>query len=128
MITQEVWLDPADPPKGIVLQLRLSTGDEVGVYWEGEEEVFKPQGGQELWYYGPLPELGRWAKLEILAEDMGLEEAQLNNIRFVTHGGRALWDRTLLTAAPPIEEADAALGQPMEVRPNFGQKTPVSSD
>jgi hypothetical protein len=122
MITQEVWLDPADPPKGIVLQLRLSTGDEVGVYWEGEEEVFKPKEGQELWYYGPLPELGEWAKLEILADDMGLEEAQVTGIRFITHGGRAFWDRTVLTAAPPIEEADAALGQPMEVRPDLGQK------
>jgi hypothetical protein len=119
MITQEVWLDPSDPPKGIALQLRLSTDDEVGVYWEGEEEVFKPEEGQELWYYGPLPELGEWARMEILAEDMGLEEAQVNSIRFVTHGGRALWDRTLLTAAPPIEEAEGPLETPTGVRPSL---------
>lgn len=106
MITQEVWLDPADPPKGIALQLKLSTGDEVGVYWEGEEEVFKPEEGQELWYYGPLPELGQWTTLEILAEDMGLEEAQVTGIRFVTWGGRVLWNRTLLTQAPPIVNSD----------------------
>ncbi len=120
MITQECWLDPANPPKGIALQFRLSSGDEVGVYWEGEEEVFKPQEGQELWYYGPLPELGQWAKLEILAEDMGLEEAQVTGIRFVTHGGRVLWDRTALTAAPPIEEARDILEPPTGVRPNMG--------
>jgi len=123
MITQQVWLDPANPPKGIALQFRLSSGDEVGVYWEGEEEVFKPQEGQELWYYGPLPELDQWAKLEILAEDMGLEEAQVTGIRFVTHGGRVLWDRTALTAAPPIEEARDILEPPTGVRPNLGQKT-----
>ncbi|MDO8730887.1 MAG: hypothetical protein Q7J69_06875, partial [Candidatus Omnitrophota bacterium] len=95
MIIQEVWLDPADPPKGIALQFKLSTGDEVGVYWEGEEELFKPEEGQELWYYGPLPELGQWTKLEILAEDMGLEEAQVAGIRFVTWDGRVLWNRTV---------------------------------
>ena len=123
MIVQEVWLDPAAPPMGIALQLRLSTGDEVGVYWEGEEEVFKPKQGEELWYYGPMPELGQWAKLEILVEDLGLEEAQVTGIRFVTYDGRALWDRTLLTAAPPIEEAETAL-DPAQVRPDLGNRTP----
>ena len=120
MITQEVWLDPANPPKGIALQLRLTTGDEVGVYWEGEEEVFKPQEGQELWYYGLLPELGQWAKLEILVEDMGLEDAQVAGVRFVTHGGRVLWDKTVLTAAPPIEEEGGPSENPMGIRPDFG--------
>ena len=114
MITQDVWLDPADPPKAISLQLKLATGDEVGVYWEGEEEVFKPEEGKELWYYGPLPELGQWAKLEILAEDMGLEEAQVIGIRFLAWGGRVLWNRTALTQAPPIEEANDLPDQPAE--------------
>jgi hypothetical protein len=123
MITQEVWLDPADPPKGIALQLKLATGDEVGVYWEGEEEVFNPQEGQELWYYGPLPGLDQWAKLEILAEDLGLEEGQITGIRFVTYDGWVLWARTVLTQAPPIEEADDLLGQPIEVRPTLGERS-----
>ena len=114
MITQDVWLDPADPPKGFALQFKLATGDEVGVYWEGEEEVFKPEEGKELWYYGPLPELGQWTKLEILAEDMGLEEAQVTGIRFLTWGGRVLWNRTVLTQAPPIEEASDLLDKPAE--------------
>ena len=123
MITQEVWLDPADPPQGIALQLKLATGDEVGVYWEGEEEVFKPEEGRELWYYGLLPELGQWTKLEILAEDMGLEDAQVTEIRFVTWGGRVLWNRTVLTQAPPIEEADTLLNQPVKVRPSMGDRS-----
>ena len=120
MITQEVWLDPADPPKGIALKLKLSTGDEVGVYWEAEEEVFKPGESQELWYYGPLPEMGKWVRLELLAEDMGLEDAVVTGVRFVTYDGRVLWDRTVLTEAPSVEKAQDFLEGPIEVRPNIG--------
>ena len=120
MITQEVWLDPADPPKGIALKLKLSTGDEVGVYWEAEEEVFKPGESQELWYYGPLPEMGKWVRLELLAEDMGLEDAVVTGVRFVTYDGRVLWDRTVLTEAPSVEKAQDFSEGPIEVRPNIG--------
>ena len=102
MVTQQVWLDPKDPPKGIMLKFKLaSTGEEVGVYWEGEEEVFLPAEEEEVWYYGLLPELGQWATLEVLAEDLGLDEEQVSGIRFMTFDGRALWDKTTLTQAPP---------------------------
>ena len=122
MITQQVWLDPKDPPKGISLRFRLSTGEEVGVYWEAEEEVFKPDETQELWYYGPLPELDKWTTLEVLAEDLGLENGQITGVRFTTYDGRVLWDRTVLTAAPPIEEAQDLLEEPVGIRPNPGTK------
>ncbi len=128
MIFQDVWLDPADPPQGIALQLKLATGDEVGVYWEGEEEVFKPEDGQELWYYGPLPELGQWTKLEILAEDMGLEDSQVTEVRFVTWDGRVLWNRTVLMQAPPLEEADTLLNHPVDIRPTLGNRSSVNSN
>ena len=121
MITQEVWLDPADPPKGIALQLRLGAGEEAGVYWEGEEEVFKPQESQELWYYGSLPELDKWTTLSVLAEDLGLEDDQVTGVRFVTFNGRALWDKTILTQAPSIEEPAEEPSGPLEIRPSFGE-------
>jgi hypothetical protein len=104
MIAQQVWLDPKDPPRGMALQFQLSTGEKVGVYWEGEEEVFNPAEFEELWYYGMLPELGKWLSLDILAEDLGLEDRQVTGLMFVTFDGRALWDKTSLKEAPPLEE------------------------
>ena len=109
-ILQEVWLDPKDPPSGIAVRFRLAGGDEAGVYWEGEQEVFTPGEYEELWYYGLLPELGKWTQLEILAEDLGLEGEEITGVRFMTYGGRALWDRTILTELP-LEEEAAAPGQ-----------------
>ena len=105
MIVQQVWLDPQDPPKGIMLKFKLDTGEEVGVYWEAEEEVFKPAKDEETWFYGVLPELGRWSPLEVLAEDLGLEQEKIVGISFVTFDGRALWDKTVVTevpAEPPV--------------------------
>ena len=117
LLRQQVWLDPQNPPKGIALQFKTQMGKEVGVYWEGEEEVFTPEGYEEMWYQGLLPELGQWATLEILAEDMGLEDDQVTGLAFVTFDGRALWGKTLLTEAPPLEGEGEASDFPTPVRP-----------
>jgi len=108
MIIQQVWLDPQDPPKGILMKFALANGEEVGVYWEGEQEVFSPGDEEELWYYGLLPELGKWTSLEILAEDLGLEGEQIKGIKFATFDGRALWDKTSITKASPVAEIGSA--------------------
>ncbi|MBI1953077.1 MAG: hypothetical protein HYS41_03015 [Candidatus Omnitrophica bacterium] len=106
MISQTVWLDPQDPPRGIMLKVKTETGEEAGVYWEGEEEVFVPADEEEVFYYGLLPELGKWVTLEVLAEDLGLEDEKIAQITFVTFDGRVLWDKTVLTEAPPAEEVE----------------------
>ncbi len=102
MIVQQVWLDPQDPPRGIMLKFKLASGEEVGVYWEGEEEVFTPKEDEQVWYYGLLPELGKWASMEILAEDLGLEGEKLVGVSFITFDGRVLWDKTEIAKAPPL--------------------------
>jgi len=106
LLSQQVWLDPSNPPQGISIRFKVAGGEEVGVYWEGEEEVFLPvEEHAEIWYYGILPEFGQWVTLSIFVEDMALEEAPIEAIRFVTFGGRVLWDQTVLTVAPPFEES-----------------------
>ena len=104
MFVQQVWLDPKDPPKGIMLKFKLASGEQVGVYWEGEQEVFNPADNEEVWYYGLLPELGTWASLNVLVEDLGLEDEKVTGLSYVTYDGRALWDKTSLTQAPAIAE------------------------
>lgn len=100
LVLQEVWLDPKDPPQGIALRFILADGSEVGVYWEGEREVFEPGQHGELWYYGVMPQFGVWTELQVLVEDLGIEDREVVGVEYVTHGGRALWDRTILKGAP----------------------------
>jgi len=104
-----VWLDPADPPRGVMIKFTLETGEETGVYWEGEEEVFTPGEEEEIWYYGLLPEYGTWTPLVVTAEDLGIEDTRLSGITFVTYDGQAWWDRTVVRPAsaapvPPSPE------------------------
>ena len=106
LVIQQVWLDPADPPKGIMMKFKLTSGEEIGVYWEGEEEVFNPAENEETWYYGLLPELGKWTPLEVFVEDLGMESQQVTGLTFATFGGRVLWDTTTITEAPPAEEME----------------------
>lgn len=103
MLVQQVWLDPQDPPQGIAMRFKLDSGEEVGVYWEGEKEVFTPNEYEELWYYGMLPEMGKWVSLEVLAEDLGLEDGRIAGITFSTFDGHVLWGKTSITEAPPLE-------------------------
>ncbi len=112
-VVTSVWLDPANPPKGIMIKFTLANGEETGVYWEGEEEVFNPGEDEEVWYYGLLPEFGAWAPLAVAAEDLGIEDASVKTITFVTHGGRVLWDKTVvheMAEVPPAAAAPASSG------------------
>lgn len=106
-LVTSVWLDPADPPRGLMLKFTLENGEETGVYWEGEEEVFNPGEEEEVWYYGLLPEYGTWTPLSVVAEDLGIEDAKVKGIAFITYDGRVLWDRTIVRQAPALPEVPA---------------------
>ncbi len=121
MIVQQVWLDPKDPPKGIMLKFKLASGEEVGVYWEGEEEVFTPNEDEQVWYYGLLPQLGKWASLQVLAEDLGLSDEKITGISFVTFDGRVLWDKTEITKAPPLGQEENSVDIPQ----GLSQSAPI---
>ena len=107
------------------MRFKLPGDEEVGVYWEGEQEVFAPGEYEEMWYYGLLPELGKWTQLEILAEDLGLEGKEIAGIRFMTYGGRVLWDRTILTELPLEKESPASSKASVPSLPDAGKKNPA---
>ncbi len=105
-IEQYVYLDPCNMPKGIMLKFRFeSEGNEgdIGIYREGEEEVFIFNNDEPMLYEGTLPNAGRWEKLEICCNDLGLVGAKLTGISFVTYGGKANWDLTRITSLKDSE-------------------------
>ncbi len=92
-----VYLDPAKPPQGILLRFRFEAegreGD-IGVYKEGEKEVFIFNDDEAVIYDGILPEPGKWAKWSVDPDDLGLSGAKIEGISFVVYGGKANWART----------------------------------
>lgn len=104
-IVQYVYLDPATPPKGIMLKLYLANGEELGTYWEGEEEVFAGVVNYETtWYMDVLPQPGRWIRLEVIAEELGIEGESLVGMSFITADGKAYWDKTSISQGRSISE------------------------
>ncbi len=88
-----VYLDPARPPKQIMLQ--WNTGGWMHrAYWGGNLVDFGRDGTTERVRMGPLPEAGKWVRLEVEAARVGIDPAMvIRGWAFTQHGGTAYWDR-----------------------------------
>jgi hypothetical protein len=98
IIAQYVYLDPQNPPKGIMLKIFTVDEDKtIDLYWEAEEEVFVDTVEyMEAWYMGFLPKTGAWQKLEIKMKELELAPIDIIGISFICYNGRAYWDRTVI--------------------------------
>ncbi len=102
-----VYLDPANPPKSIMLQFndgtwehRANWGDEDAIGFGAKNTTAKRLGGA-------LPKTGEWVRLEVSAADVGLQPGiKLNGWAFTQFGGTCYWDRAGImtrSVAPPTE-------------------------
>lgn len=85
-----VYLDPENPPSAVMLEVKAEGWKHRG--WWGKEEILAdvPEGERER--LGDIPEAGEWVRLEMSAEEMGLNRrTPIRGIAFVQHGGRAWW-------------------------------------
>ena len=91
-----VWLDPDNPPQTVMLQ--FNDGDwNHRAFW-GEDKIgFGVIGrdGPDHRPMGDLPPKGKWVRLEVEPEVIGLKlGSQLNGMGFVQYGGLAYWDKS----------------------------------
>ncbi|HYO63781.1 MAG TPA: Calx-beta domain-containing protein [Pyrinomonadaceae bacterium] len=87
-----VYLDPANPPSQVMLQWNDGTW-EHRAYWGANLLPWGVDGTAGRRYMGPLPPTGRWVRLEVPANVVGLEGRNVNGMAFSLYGGRATWDR-----------------------------------
>lgn len=89
-----VYLDPADPPKAIMLQYH--TGEwRHRANW-GDEDVipFGEKGTSQKLLLGALPALGEWVRLEVSAEQLNLKPGtKIDGLAFTQYGGTVYWDK-----------------------------------
>lgn len=96
-----VYLDPARMPRQVMLQWHAGNWDHR-VYW-GENLI--PWGTDNTvsrQYMGPLPPPGRWVRLEVPAETVGLEGRIVEGMAFTLFDGMATWDRSGKRALQPV--------------------------
>lgn len=89
-----VWIDAQDPPKALMLQYfkggwlhRAVWGDYDAIDWGARNTT-------ERVLIGPLPEAGKWARLEVDAARLGLKAGdQLTGFALTQFGGMVFWDK-----------------------------------
>ncbi|HBI43305.1 MAG TPA: hypothetical protein DDY78_10680 [Planctomycetales bacterium] len=97
-----VWLDPKNPPKEIMLQFNDGSW-EHRAYWGGNHIDWGVEKTPNRLPMGPLPEVGKWTRLEVDAQAVGLADgANMNGIAFTQFDGTVYWDKAgLVTRTPP---------------------------
>jgi mono/diheme cytochrome c family protein len=107
-----VYLDSKNPPETVQLQFNDGSWDHRA-YW-GADKGFAPgQNGPKNLKMGELPETGKWVRLEVSAESVGLKEgAELNGWAFTQFGGTVYWDHAgsvTVASLPPEQLASLSL-------------------
>ena len=89
-----VWLDPNDPAREIMLQWRTKRADwGHRAYWGENLIMFGADGTPERLHKGELPANGAWIRLEIEAEEVGLQAGdEITGWAFSQHTGTVAWD------------------------------------
>ncbi len=116
-----VYLDPANPPREIMLGWSDGTSWSHLAYWGENLIPWGTDGTADQWPMGALPPPGVWTRLEVPASAVNLEGRTLSGMGFVQYDGRATWDLAGKSAPdsgggppppPAIDEAMLQVPQP----------------
>jgi hypothetical protein len=88
-----VYVDPADPPEEVMIQFFSGGTWKHRAVWGQDIIEFGARGTPERFVAGPLPEAGRWVRLEVPAEKMAMPAGlEVTGYAFTVHGGTAWFD------------------------------------
>jgi hypothetical protein len=88
-----VYLDPKNPPETIQLQFNDGTW-EHRASWGADKAFGAGRNNASNRLVGKLPETGKWVRLEVAAEQVGLKDgSELNGWAFTQFGGTVHWDK-----------------------------------
>ncbi len=90
-----VWLDPANPPKAIMLQWHTDGWHHRANWGDKDAIPFGDSGKPNKLLIGELPKAGEWVRLEVNVAALEIKPGtRFNGIAFTQHGGTVFWDRT----------------------------------
>lgn len=96
-----VYLDPANPPREIMLQFNDGNWEHRAAWGADLIDWGKPGTPSRL-AVGPLPQPGQWVRLEVEAAKLGLAPgATVNGWAFTQFDGRVYWDQAGLVTRTP---------------------------
>lgn len=89
-----VFIPAKDAPEAIMLQWHDGESWEHGASWGADRIREFTANTPAHRHMGELPVAGRWVRLEVPANKVGLEGKIIRGMSFILHGGRCLWGRT----------------------------------
>jgi hypothetical protein len=113
-----VYLDPSNPPDQIMLQFNDGTW-EHRAYWGQGGIPFGADGSPSKRSMGDLPPLGKWVRLEVPIDQVGLGPgAKINGMAFTQWNGTAYWDQAGVRQShlPLTAELREILSKPSSTR------------
>ena len=88
------YLDPANPPKEVMMQWNDTQGWEHRVYWGENLIEWGTDNTPGRFRAGDLPSTGEWVRLEVAVADVGLKAGQkVNGWAFTQFDGTLYWDK-----------------------------------
>ena len=96
-----VFIDPAKPPKEIMLQWNDGSWEHRAVW--GEDLIpWGSANSPSRFPMGELPPAGQWVRLEIECAKVGLNPGTIvNGMAFTQHGGTVYWDKAGIVSRTP---------------------------
>jgi mono/diheme cytochrome c family protein len=107
-----VYLDPKDPPETVQLQFNDGTW-EHRAHWGADKAFGSGRNNVSNKPMGPLPETGKWVRLEVPVATVGLKAgSKLNGWAFTQFNGTVHWDKAgVITIAALTAKQQASLRQ-----------------
>ena len=98
-ISVQCYLDPKSPPKAIMLQFHTAGWNHRAVWGEEGAIPFGQVRTPERVRVGVLPEAGKWMKLEVAADKLGLKPGiKVTGYAFTQFGGTVYWDHLAMSS------------------------------
>ena len=92
-IFAHVWLDPAAPPRAIMLQFHVGGWHHRAMWGDADAIPWGELGTPSRHVVGPLPETGKWVRLAVAAETLGLgADKKVTGIALAQCDGHVRWD------------------------------------
>ena len=105
-----VYIDPKNPTREVMLQFNSGQWDHRA-YWGGDLIDYGTAGTVSRLKQGPLPQSGRWVRLEVSAAAVGLKPGDvITGWAFTQFDGMVYWDRAGIVTREP--QGQSAIDSP----------------
>lgn len=89
-----VYIDPANPPKSVMLQYHRNGWQHRAVWGDYDVIPWGAPNTPERVHMGPLPKTGEWVRLDVPADKLGLNPGDnLTGFATTQFGGTVYWDK-----------------------------------